>query len=122
MVTTTLAKTPVHIAGRLRVHPGLGRAIGAQRGSLVGPVLWAQRLRHRAGVWQWDYSPRGQVVWNTGLGAGSSRLAAVFEAAVDAMVISDQRGMVQHTNPAVERLYGWSPTWSSRSTTTRSTA
>ena len=35
-------------------------------------------------------------------------LAAVFEAAVDAMIIIDGHGLVQGLNPAAERAFGWS--------------
>ena len=35
-------------------------------------------------------------------------LAAVFEAAVDAMIIIDGKGIVQGINPAAERAFGWS--------------
>lgn len=35
-------------------------------------------------------------------------LDAVFEAAVDAMIIIDQGGIVQRVNPAAERMFGWS--------------
>lgn len=35
-------------------------------------------------------------------------LAAVFEAAVDAMIIIDGKGIVQGLNPAAERAFGWS--------------
>lgn len=40
--------------------------------------------------------------------AGEGRLAAVFEAAVDAMIIIDARGIIQRVNPAVESMFGWS--------------
>jgi two-component system, LuxR family, sensor kinase FixL len=36
-----------------------------------------------------------------------SRLTAVFEAAVDGILIIDARGLIQTVNPAVERMFGW---------------
>lgn len=37
-----------------------------------------------------------------------SRLTAVFEAAVDGILIIDAEGRIQTVNPAVERMFGWS--------------
>ena len=39
--------------------------------------------------------------------SGERRLAAVFEAAVDGMVIIDPKGTILRVNPAVERVFGW---------------
>ena len=36
-----------------------------------------------------------------------TRLAAVFEAAVDGIIIIDGAGIIQTVNPAVERMFGW---------------
>jgi two-component system sensor kinase FixL len=36
-----------------------------------------------------------------------TRLAAVFEAAVDGIIIIDPKGTIQAVNPAVERMFGW---------------
>jgi PAS domain S-box-containing protein len=36
-----------------------------------------------------------------------NRLAAVFEAAVDGIIIIDAAGTIQTVNPAVERMFGW---------------
>lgn len=38
---------------------------------------------------------------------GEGPLAAVFEAAVDAMIIIDEGGTMLRTNPAVEKMFGW---------------
>jgi two-component system sensor kinase FixL len=36
-----------------------------------------------------------------------TRLAAVFEAAVDGIIIIDPAGVIQTVNPAIERMFGW---------------
>jgi PAS domain S-box-containing protein len=36
-----------------------------------------------------------------------SRLRAILETAVDGIVIIDDQGVIEGTNPAVERMYGW---------------
>lgn len=41
------------------------------------------------------------------LAVSEARLRAVLEAAVDAIVSTDERGLIQTVNPAAERLFGW---------------
>src|SRR5581483_1412174 len=36
-------------------------------------------------------------------------LAAIFESAVDAILVIDARGSIEAANPAVERLFGYAP-------------
>lgn len=38
-----------------------------------------------------------------------SRFAALMDAAVDAMIVIDQRGLIQEFNPAAQRMFGYEP-------------
>lgn len=41
---------------------------------------------------------------------GQGHFAAVFEAAVDAILVIDHMGSIERVNPAVERMFGWQAT------------
>ena len=81
------------------------------------------RLRHRDGQWvtlSWMVAVAGSTFFAAArdvthekakaraLATSENRLRSMFDAAVDAILTIDARGVVEHANSAVERLFGYS--------------
>ena len=70
----------------------LGKAVGVACVPLVFCGLWFERMRRKTG---------------RALRRSEYRLSVVVNHAVDALIAIDERGLIEHFNPASERIFGY---------------
>ncbi len=121
--TTVVANDVAHdprASGRPHGHPPLERFLGISCGRgehIVGVIGLANRQGGYSAELVAELEPAAAFVESTinSLRNASrrrlaeSRLDAIVEASVDAIVTIDERGIVQSVNPAVGRLFGYEP-------------